>query len=417
MNSVLLAERPAHVSEDRVVDFDMFAPPGGKADIHAGWKTLHAPGIPEIVWTPRNGGHWIATRAKQIAEIYADYERFSSRVYLLPKESGEKFGMIPLSLSPPEHRPFRALLNAGFSPKAVNGITNIIRKIAADLIEGIRLRGYCNFTTDYAEAFPLKIFMLMVNLPFSDAPTLKKLVDELLRPTGELSPGESAGRLAEYMAGYVDARIGAQGDDLLTHIVNGEIDGRSITRDEALSTSLAVLAAGLDTVANFASFALLFLARNPDRRRELIADPELIPRAVDELLRRYPVAMGARELRSDIEYCGVQMKKGEMILAPGPLAGLDEQWNANPLEVDFHRRPINHATFGGGVHQCAGHFLARTEMRITLEEWLSRIPEFEVAPGAEITFTGGHVVTIDRLPLVWDPATTVAVDAVPAVTE
>jgi cytochrome P450 len=410
MSLVPLVERPAHVPQDRVVDFDMFAPPGGRADIHAGWKTLHAPGIPDIIWTPRNGGHWIATRAPQIADVSADHEHFSSRVYLLPKESGEKFGMIPLSLSPPEHRPFRALLNTSFSPRAVDAIKDMIRAIAVELIEAVRLRGSCNFTTDYAEAFPLKIFMLMVNLPFSDAPRLKKLVDELLRPTGEISPAESTRRLAEYMSGYLSSRTGVEGDDLLTRIVNGEIDGRPITPEEALSMSLAVLAAGLDTVANFASFALLFLARNPDQRKELIADPELIPAAVDELLRRYPVAMGAREVRSDMEYCGVKLKQGEMILAPGPLAGLDEQWNANPLDVDFHRRPIKHATFGTGVHQCAGHYLARTEMRITLEEWLSRIPEFEVAPGAEITFTGGHVVTIDRLPLRWDPATTIAVN-------
>jgi camphor 5-monooxygenase len=98
---VLLAERLAHVPKDRVLDFDMFAPPGGRSDIHAGSKTLHAPGIPDVIWTPRNGGHWIVTRAKQIAEIFTDYERFSSRVYSLPKEGGENFGMIPLSLSPP----------------------------------------------------------------------------------------------------------------------------------------------------------------------------------------------------------------------------------------------------------------------------------------------------------------------------
>jgi len=411
MNLAPLAERPAHVPEDRVFDFDLFAPPGGRADIHAGWKSLHAPGVPEIVWTPRNGGHWIATRGKRIAEIFADYERFSNRVSMVPKVNGEQFRMIPTSLDPPEHRPFRTLLNANFSPKAVAGMEKMIRKIAVDLIEPMRLRGGCNFTTDYAEIFPLQIFMLLVDLPFSDAPVLKKVVDEMLRPKGEFSFAEGRRRLDEYMAKHVDARMGGSGNDLLTRIVNGTVDGRPLTRDEALKTAILVLAGGLDTVANFVSFALLFLARNPDRRRELIDNPALIPAAVDELLRRYPVALAAREIRNDMEYCGVEMRRGDMILMASPAAGIDEEWNERPLEVDFHRGAIEHATFGNGIHRCAGAYLARAEMRITLEEWLSRVPAFDVAPGAEITFTGGVVVTVDRLPLVWDPAKTVAVEA------
>src|SRR5262249_10111771 len=150
--------RPAHVPADRVVDFDMFAPTGGKADIYGAWKTLQASGIPEIVWTPRNGGHWIATRGKQIAEIYADYERFSARILLLPKEAGEEWSSPPSNVDPPRHRQYRALLNGNLSPKAVGGMEGVMRKAAVDLIEGLRRRGRCNFVAEFAEIFPLRVF-------------------------------------------------------------------------------------------------------------------------------------------------------------------------------------------------------------------------------------------------------------------
>jgi cytochrome P450 len=286
----------------------------------------------------------------------------------------------------------------------------VMRKAAIELIEGMRLRGRCNFVPEFAEIFPLQIFMLLVDLPFADAPQLKKIVDGLLHQTGEFSFAEGQRRLYEYMAGKLETRIGGQGNDLLTRMANGQIDGRPISREEAISMSVVVLAAGLDTVASFISFALLFLARNPDRRTELIADPKLIPAAVAEFLRRYPVATAAREIRKDIEYCGVQMKHGDVIALPGSLAGLDEERNVRPMEVDFHRKGIEHSTFGNGAHHCAGAFLARAEVRIILEEWLARIPEFAVAPGAEITFSSGHTLMVDNLPLVWDPARTVAVN-------
>jgi cytochrome P450 len=405
------ADRPEHVPEDRVVDFDMFAPPGGKADIHEAWRTLQGPGIPEVVWTPRNGGHWIATRAKQITQVFSDHKHFSSRVFLLPKETGELWNVLPSMLDPPEHNPFRALLTPFFTPKAVHGLQGMIRKVAIDLIEQVRLRGSCNFNSEYSHIFPLQVFMILVDLPFSDAHKIKRAVDEVLRPTGEITAAEATQQIIDYLEPHIDERMGKEGDDLLTRIVNGSIRGRPITRGEALNMSIAVLAAGLDTVANFASFALLFLARNADRRKELIEHPERIPVAVDELLRRFPVAMAAREARSDIDFGGVRIKAGDMILASGPLAGLDERWNECPMEVNFEREQIKHATFGFGVHHCAGAHLARLEMCITLEEWLSRIPEFEVAPDTEITYTGGHVCVVDDLPLIWDPAKTVDVSA------
>ncbi len=159
--------------------------------------------------------------------------------------------------------------------------------------------------------------------------------------------------------------------------------------------------AGLDTVVNFLGFAMMHMARSPDQRRELVAQPELIPEAVEELLRRFPIVTMAREVVGDFEYRGVFLKKGDMIATPTPLGGIDDQANACPMDVDFHRQTREHVTFGNGSHRCPGAFLARAEIRITLEEWLRRIPEFEIEPGHPISFTPGGVAVVDALPLLW----------------
>jgi len=409
MPSPTIVARPPHVPEDRVVDFDIFAPPGGKQDIYAAWKTLQAPGVPEVVWTPRNGGHWIATRTKQIIEVYSSHKRFSSHIFLLPRETGEAFSNIPLALNPPEHGPIRMVINPALSPQGVKHLEGMIRTIAGDLIEGFRLNGGCNFTTEFAEIFPLKIFMGLVNLPFADAPQLKRAVDELLRPTGEMDVSEGTQRLLNYMTTYINERKRKPGDDLLSIVANAELKGRPTTFEESVSIGVSLLAGGLDTVANISSFVLLFLAQSPSHRRQLIEDTFLIPAAVEELLRRFPVSTSTRVAREDLDFYGAPIKYDDMILAAGPLAGLDDQVYDDPFEVDFRRQNIRYATFGFGNHICVGAHLARLELKIMIEEWLARIPQFSPDPTVEVTYTSGHVFTVDHLNLVWDPASTIAV--------
>ncbi len=396
-----LAARPAHVPAARVVEFDLYHPPGVESGFHEAWQTLHAPEIPDLVWTPYNGGHWLATRGKVIAEVFADYARFSARVYLVPKEVGEQHQMLPVILDPPAHRPYRLLLNSSLAPKIVNGMEAGIRELAGALIEDFLPRGACNFTTEYAELLPVQIFMRMVDLPASDVPKIKYWTDQIVHPDGSMTYAQAKQHLYDYLDPYIEARAGGDGDDMLSRIINGRVNERALTRPEMRSLCMQMLLGGLDTVVNFMGFAFLFLARNPAHQQELRANHTLIPAAVEEFLRRFPVVSLAREVREDIEYDGVRLLKGEMVAIPTPLAGTDARLNARPLEVDFHRTVSEHVTFGNGPHVCPGAYLARTEMRITLEEWLARVPEFRLAPGATLRFRGGLVGVVDALPLVW----------------
>jgi len=149
------------------------------------------------------------------------------------------------------------------------------------------------------------------------------------------------------------------------------------------------------------SFAAHFLARSAKHRRQLIEKPELIPKAVDELLRRFPIVNQGRYVPEDYVYKGVALKAGDMIVLPTTLHGLDERKFANPLEVDFERPTPIHSTFGNGPHRCPGSNLGRTEMKVFLQEWLPRIPDFRIKPGARVGMSSGVNGTIYELPLEW----------------
>ena len=158
MSLVPLAERPTHVPEGRIVDFDMFAPPGGRSDIHGAWKTLQAPGVPEIIWTPRNGGHWVVLGGADIAHVYADHEHFSSRITLVPRKWGELYPLRPTTLDPPEHQPYRRILTSLLSSRTVRRSIPIVRALASHAATGIRSRGACDVVADYAAALPFALF-------------------------------------------------------------------------------------------------------------------------------------------------------------------------------------------------------------------------------------------------------------------
>lgn len=399
-----LANRPAHVPPERVVMFDVYAPPGVDEDFHQAWHQLHAPGVPDLVWTPYNEGHWIVTRNRLLEEVFVDHERFSSRVMLVPKSMGEQAKLLPTAIDPPAHRAYRLLLNSSVSPKAVKGMEDRMRELACGLIEEIAPLGACNFSTDYAEIFPVRVFMQLCGLPLEDSEMLKGWADQAARPDGSMTMEEIVGSFYDYFGPHIEARQGRDGTDLIGRIVNGQIGDRPINMKETLELVTQVLIGGLDTVVNFLGFVMLFLARNPNERRLLTADPSLIPLAMEEMIRRFPIATIAREIVYDMEYEGVVLKRGEMITCATPLGGLDDTVHKNPMKMDFNRSEREHVTFGAGPHRCPGAHLARREIQITLEEWLKRIPEFEVAPDREIRFGGGIVGVVQALPLIWKAA-------------
>jgi cytochrome P450 len=401
------ASKPAHVPNDLVVEIDMYALDGIEEGYHEAWKRIQRPGLPSLVWTPFTGGHWIATNGDAVRDIYSDPDRFSSEIIFLPKEAGEKYQMVPTRMDPPEHTPYRKVLDAGLGLPKMRKIEDGVRKVAAELIEVFVSKGECDFSSEYAGIFPVRVFMALADLPMEDVPLLSGFARQMTRPSGN-TPEEMAADLDAGNKGffaYVDpiirARRGGNSDDLITTTVNGHVNGVPIDHDKAQGMIALLLLAGLDTVVNFLSFFMIHLARHPEIVAELRSDPLKLLRGAEELFRRFPVVSEARMVAADQEYRGVDLRRGDMILIPTALHGLDEAINPEPWKLDLDRRSLSHSTFGGGPHRCAGLHLARLEVTVTLQEWLKRIPQFSLLPGSQPIYYSGIVAAVENVHLVW----------------
>jgi len=391
------APRPAHVPPELVVDFNVYGPDRAAADLHGAWRKLHQG--PDIVWAPYHGGHWIFTRHADIDFAQRNHDPFSMRDVTMPANT-RPTRLLPLEADPPEHTPFRAVLNPWFSPKRIGQLKDFTRQLAIDLIEGLKPRGECEFMQDFALILPIAIFMRLTNLPMDDRLKLLRLAQMSTRGT-PAERAESAHSMMAYLQPVIADRRAHPGDDVLSAVVHAKIDGQPIGDTDMMSMLLVILFGGLDTVASTLGFIANFMASNPAHRRLLIDEPVLIDNAVEELMRRFPPSATARTLTRDYDYKGVRFKQGEKVYISPLLAGIDDRRYPNAWEIDFRRKDVLHNSFGTGPHRCPGSMLARLEMRLFLREWLARIPDFSVKAGEPVVFGAGQVNCVERLVLTW----------------
>lgn len=404
----LHAARPPHVTPAQVREIDIYALDGIEEGFHEAWKRVQTPDNPPLVWTPLTGGHWVATRGVVIDEVYRHPERFSSQVIWVPREAGEAYEMVPTKMDPPEHTPYRKAIDKGLNLAQIRKIEGDVRAVAIELIEGFADKGGCDFARDYAGVFPVKVFLALAGLPMDDAPMLNALAKEMTRPSGD-TPEEQGRTLQvanrgffDYVAPIIAARRGGTGTDLISMMVNSEIDGQPMPQDKMLGLVSLLLLGGLDTVVNLLSFMMIYLARHPETVAEMRSDPMKLQRGVEEMFRRFAVVSDARYVVEDMEFHGAWLKSGDLILLPTALHGLDDAQHADPMTVDLSRRNVAaHSTFAQGPHRCAGMHLARMEVIVTLQEWLARIPAFAMAEGAAPIYHSGIVAAVEDIPLVW----------------
>lgn len=390
---------PANVPPELVVDFDYNAPPGVEDGVHEAWYRLHDG--PDIFWTPHHGGHWVLTRAEDAEHILKTYEVFSNHGLTIPKLP-TPYRMLPLAEDPPESTPFRALIQPFFLPKAVENLEADARFVTVSLIESFRAKGECEFMGDFAHHLPIVIFLKMVNLPLEDRAHLLDIADRSTRGTTVEVRNQAQMDLMVYLEKWIVERRANPGNDIISKIVNATVNGQPINDNDARGLLSIVVFGGLDTVASSLGFFANFLALNPDHRKQLIDNPDLVPAAVEELLRRHGISGVGREMTRDFEYKGISFRKGDLIWVSTLIQGLDDRKFADPLQVDFMRKNVLHGAFGYGVHRCPGSYLARTELKVFIQEWLKRIPDFRVKPGEKVVARSGAVNSVLYLPLQWD---------------
>jgi cytochrome P450 len=388
---------PDHVPPELVVDLDVYHLPGAEIDPHTAWRSFQGRG--PLVWSPYNGGHWVATRGRDVARFYRDAETFSSETIIIqqPKEMER---MLPLQAVAPDHSTYRANIQVLLNPKAVTELEASIRELAIGLIEEFLADGECEFMTRFALQFPLIIFLKMMGLPLEDREYLRERVETFSYNPDPAAKMQAHVEMQAYLDGWIQRRIDDPGEDAISRITRSTINGRPYTRQEMQSTFSMMLLAGLDTVAMMLGFVALHLARNPQDRRYIIDNPAKMNNVIQELLRRYAGPHMTRELAHDHVHEGVLMKKGDLIILPNALFNIDPENAEDPDTVDF-TRDARHITFGSGAHVCAGALLARKEMAIFIEEWLRRIPDFEVDPARPVEMKSATQNCVTRLWLRW----------------
>jgi cytochrome P450 len=310
-------------------------------------------------------------------------------------EQGNPRPLIPLGIDPPDHVRYRRLLDPLFAPRRIDALEADISARIHHFLDEFADRGSCNFTTEFAELFPSSVFLGMMGLPWEELDTLIELRDGILRPgTPDMEPAERSAiqratglRVDAYFDAILDERAAAPRDDILSLFVTAEVDGERFTRAEALSTCFVLLTAGLDTVTDSLTCFFAFLAQHPEHRQRIVADPDVIPDAVEELLRwETPVPAVVRWAREESVFGDATVAAGHHVLVNLSAANLDPAEFDAPLEVRFDRPVNRHVAFGGGVHRCLGSHLARRELRVALREWHRRIPDYSLAPGYEVGY-------------------------------
>ncbi|MBG6120108.1 MULTISPECIES: cytochrome P450 [unclassified Sphingobium] len=405
MHEALELRVPSHVPRELVVeDFDIYnLPLPDGMDPQASYAMFRDRG--DIFWSPNHGGHWVLTRGDDIKQVQNDWQNFirSPQVSIPPVEGvGIAY---PIQLDPPQHADFRRPLTKALLPKVVDTMANKVADVCAELIDAFKDKGECDFVAQFSQIFPIIIFLDLVNLPRSDREYLLPFAETSCRGATIEDRYAAFVGISQYLTPIIVERQANPGDDLFSAMVNVEIDGAKIPFEAALQFCSTVIVAGLDTVAAMLGFVTRHFALHPDQRREMAEryqDDAFIDRVVEELLRRYAIANSSRVSAHDQEYRGVKFAKGDMILTANVYVALDDRQIDRPMEVDFNRsQKMQHASFDVGPHTCPGATLARRELRVFLQEWFRRIPDFGIKPGTTPRMATGMVSSVLELELVF----------------
>lgn len=363
------------------------------------WKQLRD--TCPIAHTRRFQGVYFPSRFADVRAIAYDTEHFSSRRLLVSETRPPLREAPPLTSDPPRHRGQRMLLMPPFAPKAVRSLEPRIRAFCRRCIDELRGKSTCDGAVDYAQRIPTHVTALMLGVEERDGDRFRQWIRDYLE-TGIIDPTSVERVTAEvtaYFASEIEQRRVAPRDDLISYLLNAELDGQKLSDDHVNGTLRLLLFAGIDTTWSAIGAALWHLSTHVADRRRLLAEPALIPTAVEEFLRSYAPVTMAREVVKETTIDACHFKQGEMVMLPFGAANRDPAVFASPDTVIIDRAENHHAAFGLGIHRCIGVHLARLEIAIALEEWMRAIPEFELQPGAAVTWSVGTVRGPRSLPL------------------
>lgn len=388
------------------VDFDIHSPENveGVFDTYAEMRSKCP-----VAHSSAYGGHWVATTYEDIHEIARNPAVFSSRVLNIPDSIGQDGEMIPIQIDPPDHTSYRAIINPLFSPKRMRDLEEPIREVVTELLDKVLEKDKVDFVAEFAREFPSRVFLALMGWNLDDAPKFNHWVDTMVLGVPGASEEENeavreaAGmEVYAYFAEMIDERTEnpVDDEDITQILMNSTFEGRELTQFEILNILLLMMIGGLHTVQGQIAHTIIFMAENPEVRRQLVDDLDLVPSAVEEMLRYESAICPARIATEDVVVGGVQIKAGDRVLIPFAAANRDPAKFDDPDEVDLLREPNPHIAFGAGNHRCVGSHLARLELKIAFEEIHTRMPDYRLDPADPPVRHLSQVKGVHTLPLI-----------------
>jgi cytochrome P450 len=341
-----------------------------------------------VVHDPASGA-WMLFDYDGVKRALTDHDAFSSSMELTGRQNPEWF----IFFDPTRHTKLRGLIMRAFTPRSIASLEPLIRQLSRELLDQTIERGQMDLAEDFSVPLPMFVIAEMLGIPASDRPRFTRWSEAILNLSYDVSGGEEAtaaatefaaatAEMSAYLGSLLEERRATPHDDLLTRLVEAEVDGERLTEEEILGFFQLLLVAGTETTTNLLNNAILCFIEHPAELARLLAAPALLPLAIEEILRyRSPVQWMFRAARRDVELQGQVIPAGQLVLPMIGAANHDPQQFRDPGRFDIAREPNQHIAFGHGIHFCLGAPLARLEARIALADLLQRVKDFELASG------------------------------------
>ena len=361
-----------------------------------------------VVHTERYLGCYLPTTYEAVKQISYDTENFSSRRIIVRTIRPEPpAASPPITSDPPVHKPAKQLLLPPFTPDAMKRLEPRVRSICNELIDGFVNDKGCDVAARYTKHIPVRAIAHMLGIPEKDGDLFIKWIHEILEVgiSNDEVLMRAVHEMSAYFAGHIEQRKKHPTDDLISTLMNArDKDGQPLSDAHVQGSLRLLLIAGIDTTWSAIGSSLWHLAKTPADRERLLAEPALLPTAIEEFLRAYSPVTMAREVVKETTVSGCPIKPGNMVLLSVPAANRDPAMFRDADKVIIDRKENRHAAFGLGIHRCIGSNLARMEMTVAIEEWLKRVPDFRLDPAGQVTWSEGTVRGPRQLPMLFGKA-------------
>ena len=342
----------------------------------------------------------------ECVQVLRDNETFSSTVY--ESVMGMVMGRTILQMDEPEHRVQRALVSPAFRSKMLEKWEEtLVRTVVNELVDKFAGRGHADLVQEVTFNFPVQVIARILGLPREDYPRFQRWAIEITSVAANWDRGVAASEaLRDYFAGVLAERRAHPSDDLITELVNVEVDGQQLTDEETYSFLRLLLPAGVETTYRASGSLLYALLTNPEQMAAVMKDRSLLPQAIEEAVRwEPPVTIILRRAMKDTELAGVKVTKGADVALLLGAANHDRRKYENPDEFDMFRSVRQHVGFGFGVHVCLGMHLARMETRVAVDTLFDRLPDMHLdpAPDQEVCIRGLAFRSPIALPIAFEP--------------